>query len=254
MKSITNFRDLGGVRTKTGATIRARALLRSGELSHVSSEEQASLVKDYQLGHIIDLRTAVEITDAPDVSIADVAYSHLDIIGPKEEKGASLSEFIQMGSTEQAHSHMEKLYREFVLSQVAQKEYQNFLEIVEKIPTDKSILFHCFAGKDRTGIGAVLLLEILGVSREAIYADYLATNTLRIKENNELMAQARANGLRDDSVAALEVALRVEARYLDVYYETVEAEYGSVAQYLEEVYHVSKERQEHFQARFLVTD
>ena len=59
-----------------------------------------------------------------------------------------------------------------------------------------STLLHCFAGKDRTGISAAVILTILGASKDDIAADYLKTNQLRKKENEELLGQLRARKYR----------------------------------------------------------
>jgi protein-tyrosine phosphatase len=87
------------------------------------------------------------------------------------------------------------------------------------------VLFHCAAGKDRTGIAAMLILETLEVARPLIYQDYLKTS-LRQQENARLLAQAAAR-CNPAQQAAFGIALQVDSRYLDRFYTTVEQHYGS---------------------------
>ena len=95
-----------------------------------------------------------------------------------------------------------------------------------------STLIHCFAGKDRTGISAAVILTILGVSKEDIVSDYLETNRLREKENAELLGQLRAAKVPEPMLEAVHEALCVRREYLETSYEAAEQKYGSFEQYI----------------------
>jgi protein-tyrosine phosphatase len=90
-------------------------------------------------------------------------------------------------------------------------------------PERRPLLFHCTAGKDRTGFGAALVLAALGVEWEAIRADYLATNRLWV-------ADAEITAALPPPVA--EVLLRVHHDLLDVAFAAIVAEHGSLDTYL----------------------
>lgn len=250
MVSITNFRDIGGIANRQGEVVKEKIFLRSGELTRVSKEDQKKLKEFYQLSKIIDFRSEKEINERPDQTIPDATYVHIDIIKNIHEEGASLDDFVVIGSVEKARNYMQKLYCDIALDPIAQKGYQQFFEEIIDLPKEKSVLFHCFAGKDRTGIGAALILEALDVSREIIYHDYLQTNQLRKKENAYLLDEAREKNLGNEQVAALEIALKVEQGYLHAFYQSVEEHFGSVTVYLEQAigmnYSMRKTLQEHF--------
>ena len=128
---------------------------------------------------------------------------------------------------------MNHTYYTMATNKEAQEGFTQMIEeTLSTISSDQSVLFHCFAGKDRTGISAALLLEILNMPRKVIYTDYMATNALRVKENNELVQLAQSNGLNAKSIPAFRVTLNVEADYLDTFYQTVEDEFGTIHNFI----------------------
>ncbi len=93
------------------------------------------------------------------------------------------------------------------------------------------LLFHCAVGKDRTGVAAALVLDLLGVTRETVVADYLLTN--RVTE--QVAAHAHESLRRhNDTLQRAMVApvARAEASYLDAMFAEVEMRYGSVERYV----------------------
>src|SRR5699024_1712594 len=233
METITNFRDLGGTQNKEGQMILSKKLLRSGELSRVAIKEQTELLEVYELGKIIDLRSEAEVAERPDITFENTEYRHIDIFKNEKNEGTGLDDFKEMPTVEQAHEYMNHTYYTMATNKEAQEGFTQMIEeTFSTISSNNSVLFHCFAGKDRTGVSAALLLEILNVSRDVIYTDYMATNALRVKENNELVQLAQANGLNTKSVAAFRVALNVETDYLDTFYRTVNDEFGTIQDFI----------------------
>ncbi|MGK0550993.1 tyrosine-protein phosphatase [Enterococcus faecalis] len=251
MQSITNFRDLGGIKNKAGKAVKPRSFLRSGELSKLSQEQSLQLKKSFHLGKIIDFRSTKEAKERPDAAVPETKYVQIDILENIHDEGASIEDFIQLGSPERAHEYMAKLYGEITLDSVAQKGYRDFFEEILTLDDDSSLLFHCFAGKDRTGIGAALILETLAVPKPAIYTDYLLTNQLRQQENQALLQQAKAAGLQAEHLQALAVALDVDSSYLDAFYQTVNDHYGSVDKYLTDALQLDQDSRQMLQHRFL---
>ncbi|MFD2307942.1 tyrosine-protein phosphatase [Enterococcus termitis] len=252
MVTITNFRDIGGIENKAGKKIKTDIFLRSGELSKLTKEDEQRLEKNYRLGKIIDLRSELEVEERPDMSVPRSEYIHIDILEDIQDEGASIEDFVKIGSPEKSASYMEKLYADIALNVTAQKGYNKFFEEILALDKQESILFHCFAGKDRTGIAAALVLETLGAPREAIYADYLLTNELRKKENAMILEQAKKSQLADANLEALHVALNVDSSYLDNFYQTVDAQYGDISTYLKQAIGLDKLATEALNNRFLV--
>lgn len=252
MVTITNFRDIGGIKNKEGKQIKKDVFLRSGELSKLTKEDEQRLETSYRLGKIIDLRSVAEVEKRPDMSVPKTEYVHIDILEDIQDEGASIEDFVKIGSPEKSASYMEKLYTDIALNTTAQKGYNQFFEEIVALQNNESILFHCFAGKDRTGIAALLVLELLDVPRESIYTDYLLTNNLRKKENTMILEQAKKAQLEEANLEALHVALNVDSSYLDNFYQTVEKQYGDLSAYLKQAIGIDKGTKEILNHRFIL--
>lgn len=232
---LDNFRDLGGMKTQDGRTVAPKRLLRAGELSKVTAEDVKILTDMFRLSNIIDLRTENEKKASPDVEIPETNYIALDFF-EGEDKGqatGSAEQLKQMQNVEQIHQMMKKLYASFITSEKVRRKLYEFLQILLRT-TKGATIFHCFAGKDRTGISAAVILTVLGVSKENIMADYLKTNVLRRRANEEVLAQLKAVNAAKEIQEAVGAALCVEREYLEICYETAEKEYGSFGQYISE--------------------
>lgn len=253
MQIITNFRDIGGIQNKAGKEVCPRVFLRSGDLSSLSTSAAETLETTYHLKKIIDFRSNEEVKERPDVSVPNTDYVHIDILADIHDEGASVEDFIKIGSPENAEKYMENLYEQIALDQSAIKGYYKFFEEILSLQSTESILFHCFAGKDRTGIGAALILESLDVSETLIYQDYLKTNQLRQKENAAIIEQAKKAHLEASALDALNIALNVDSKYLDAFYATVNQHYGSINQYLSNAIGVDKSMKDEMHERFLIS-
>jgi len=122
------------------------------------------------------------------------------------------------------------VYRELVVSPEARVGYRQFVDVL--LGSKGSVLFHCFAGKDRTGWGAVIVLKILGVSEEDIVSDYLATIEGRKGANSRLIEEQREKGLSQEQLDVFEELMSVKGSYLEAAFNAVEEEYGSFDDYL----------------------
>ena len=252
METITNFRDLGGIQNKDGQRILSKKLLRSGELSRVSIKEQIELLEVYQLGKIIDLRSEEEVTERPDKIFENTEYRLIDIFKYEKDEGSGLEDFKENATAERAQEYMNETYHTMATNKGAQEGFTQMIEeTLSTISSDDSVLFHCFAGKDRTGVSAALLLEILNVPKDTIYIDYMATNALRVKENDELVQLAQSNGLNAKSIEALRIALNVEEDYLDTFYQTVDNEFSNIQDFISTQLHITPSMQKDLRSLLL---
>lgn len=189
LEGTINTRDLGGYEGKDGKHISFKRILRTDDLSNLTSKDIAFLVKEYHPKWIIDLRSANETAKRPDKEIPGCRYVRLpfhendikmkdrhSIFNLSDQHLDHLIDFIFFmdfdGSVDKA---MEKSNIEFFSTPKARESLRNFLSIL-KDNKERAVLFHCADGKDRTGFGAAFLLSLLGVSFEDIFKDYLMTN------------------------------------------------------------------------------
>lgn len=228
--NITNFRDLGGMRTIHGNRVRLHRFIRSGQLVGLDEDTKKELVDRYQVTQVVDFRRPFEIRESPDDKIDGVTFTNIDLLEQSGTNGASLDDFASLGSADQVNGHMLNVYHDLVMNPAAQQGYGRFLRIVVD-NTQGATLFHCFAGKDRTGFAAALVLWLLEVDDDQIFADYLKTNQERVTANNQLLDHFRAKGFDLDSLNALEIALCVKKEYLTHAQQTMIEAYGDVFTY-----------------------
>ncbi|WP_057895470.1 tyrosine-protein phosphatase [Liquorilactobacillus oeni] len=225
--SITNLRDIGGYPAEEGR-LKSGIFFRSGELCSLSNKDTDLLEKGLHLKKIYDFRRPAEIESRPDVSLPNIAYENISIISSPGQANPSLKNMV---ITTNIEKYMFSVYSELVLSTSAQIGYHHFLR--ELLATPQPIIFHCFAGKDRTGFAAALLLKIAGVNTDDIYADYLKTNEARKAENAKILQQFSTR-LSNEKLKALAVSLNVKAEYLQHAFKLIREKFGSFDNYLQD--------------------
>jgi protein-tyrosine phosphatase len=168
-----NFRDLGGYPTRDGGTVKWRRLFRSGHMNLLTEADVARLV-DLGTAVICDFRSEPEREKDPHAlppPLSDAVRSLA--IWPKST--APFADVVRSFSkgeltAAQCRERQQQSYREFVLDFRAQ--YAAMFRLVDEA-AGRPVVIHCTAGKDRTGIGAALLLASLGVPEGVILEDYL---------------------------------------------------------------------------------
>ena len=189
MESAINFRDFGGHPSRYGGTVREDRLYRCGHLAAIAPNDIERLLGlDFAL--IADLRYAHERnTDRSPwpAAYAPRLFAHSGSRS-SDAPHIALLKWIGEGNTSM-HQRTIAFYRKMPFN----RHYRPlFVDILNKLAAlDGRVLIHCTAGKDRTGILAALILHALGVSRDAIIADYMrsgqsqagSTHTVQYRTN-----------------------------------------------------------------------
>lgn len=154
-----NFRDLGGLRSTRGQRVRTGRLYRSDTLQALTAKDVRILLQQVGLRGIVDLRLASEVSElgrGPLEQVREIRYVNVPM---------------QMAATEgvPADEVMDHLYLGCLAPQV------NLAGVIESICAlaDQPVVFHCAAGKDRTGVVAAIVLRLLGVADQDIIAGYM---------------------------------------------------------------------------------
>ncbi len=159
--NIVNCRDLGGYPTAHGGATAFGRALRCGIFKD-PTEKDMKILKDFGIKTVIDLRGNSEALDMPDVfdSLPEFDYHHISLLETNPIFSKKCTDMCGM----------------YILSLTEYKEnYAAALRIISSLT--EPFLFHCFAGKDRTGLLAAMLLSAAGVCREDIVADYQVSFT-----------------------------------------------------------------------------
>lgn len=229
MEKLVNFRDIGGYKTSDHKTVKIGKLFRGNEPVQLPEQDKEALQDNYHIQLIVDFRKKQEVEESPDDTIEGARYCNIDILKDVHDTGAGLKDFFK---TQDTPAHMMKaLYQDLVLSKSAQEGYRIFIKLLLK-RKNTPVLFHCFAGKDRTGMAAAIILGILGVSRDDIMIDYLKSNPQRKATNDQMIEQMRQNNEKEEEIARVEKLLYVKKEYLEEAYHTIDQTYGSFHQYI----------------------
>lgn len=231
MIGAANTRDLGGIVTKDGASIKKNKLIRSGELADLVPLDKERLVNDFKLTNIVDLRTDSEVASKPDPEIENVKNFHYGVM---KDSGvtASQEDFYKNLDKVNGVEYMEKINEELVTDPTARENYKKFFNVL-LTSENGSTLWHCTAGKDRAGFATMLVLSALGVDKKSIFEDYLLSNKYRKSENEKTIEQVKeATNDNKQAVENITAMMEVRKSYLQTAYDTMEKEYGGVNGYL----------------------
>jgi protein-tyrosine phosphatase len=218
LPSLGNFRDIGGLPLASGGRTRVGRLYRAPRLTGLSAVDLDAL-DGRGVAAIVDFRGVAEAAAAPIVvSPALLERRASFAIEPQAGARIRLAEANGGISHEIAHAIMVESYRAYVTDHA--RTYARFIRLVAA--AEGPVVFHCSAGKDRTGFGAALLLAALGVTPDAIMADYLRTNT-------DWQPPADIGGSVPESYRR--ALLGVDASYLDAAFAVLERDHGGAERF-----------------------
>lgn len=182
-KTIHNCRDLAGMKTGDGHTIKPSKLLRSAHLGRADRHDLLTL-ENMGISDVIDLRTDWEILMDKDHAIPGASHHHAEVYTEKDLSHAQGGQrkLIQSAMTS-SRALMENAYRAMIADDGAIAAWKKFFKIL--LTAKGGVLFHCTQGKDRTGIAAFLIETALGVEEPQKIDDYMQTNLYTSKEAAE---------------------------------------------------------------------
>ncbi len=226
-----NFRDLGGYETDDGRLVRWRKLFRCGHLAKLTQQDLDAL-EALQVTEIHDFRRQDEQQRSPSQPVRAVSYQDYQM------SVGSMSKFWEYMATESltaatAHDLVVSSYRQCV-DDVAPHYARLFRLLLAN--QDNASVFHCSAGKDRTGLAAALILSALGVNRPQVVDDYLLTQEYFDSDGLiELVEQhLRDAGVETWERSWLQPYCSVHRDNIDAFFDGVESRYDSVDNYLQQ--------------------
>lgn len=240
-----NFRDVAEV---TG--IKPGRFYRSSELSRLDEVGRTAL-RQLGIGDVADLRSQREVERRGPGQVPDGVTVHLlpfHQLTAEQADAPHESAFEKMMTSKPADDEVADAAARFMT-----EEYQRFpslpgaqtavRQVISLLADGRPVIAHCFAGKDRTGFTVALVLETVGVAREAIVTDFLRSNAAvpHLRERILESIRNRAGELATPEIVTFaearlnEEVLGVRADYLAAAQRTIDAEYGSTPGYLEAI-------------------
>lgn len=211
-----NVRELGGYPTRSGDATAYHRFLRADSLFALTARDRRFL-HDYGVRMVIDLRGASEASLMPDVKMPDdVEYANVPLL-----------DFNVAGTTKTRRRaregyHMGHLYRRMLQSR---EPVRTCMQTIAFAP-DGCVLFHCAVGKDRTGILAMLLLALAGVSRGDVVSNYVQSWP------NLMEDESFASDYHDPRRARTRHFMESRPEYIEFAYDFIMDEWGGVESYL----------------------
>ena len=235
LDGVQNTRDLGGLKTEDGRSVRKGQLIRSGEIDHLGTEGMARL-DGMGVSAIVDLRTTKEATANPAIwpEGRGPARYNFPLMERESRLISDMRASIKSGTATAADT--DRLFYD-AFGYIATDytgEIRALFDVLLAHPEGEAVLFHCSGGKDRTGVATALVLSALGVPREEIEADFMMSNILKEADKAAAEIAAEVNEAQGTNMTAEAVwpAVGVRKAYLDHFYDSVTERYGSVDGYL----------------------
>ncbi len=170
-----NLRDLGGLATTDGRTVRTGQLFRSGHLCDLEVPGRAT-IDALGLRTIVDLRRPTEVARRPHPDLPGCEVVGISVSDDDNEFTVVANAMVDPDAEPLGPDHVTSYFRTLVADRL--DRYRPVFEVATD-PDRLPLLFNCTAGKDRTGVVAAILLRILGVEDDTIMADYLLSNEVR---------------------------------------------------------------------------
>ncbi len=243
-----NFRDIGGYTNLHGQCIKWNKVFRSGQLNRVT-DNGLNKIRELEIRHVFDLRSNMEIELFPSKtkSQEDIrTFEHPQFESPLDKFSAddtvkpNWSELLAQSTPAEIRKKITDYYPQKLYSHKG--IYKQML--LTLINTETPILFHCAAGKDRTGVGATILMSLLDIQREVIIEDYLITKReLSDKVEGSMLGGTMSddqfsdlhNHFGDMDPALLKPLFDTDENYIKELFNYVDKTYGTFTNYVSEV-------------------
>ena len=233
-----NLRDLGGYKTQNGKHVKKGYFFRSSRLMDFDQAE-LKILNSLNIKKIYDLRSKEEVKDSPDPTLKGAEYIHSSAAARADgtevnfSPAALIAENVYSKESNDEFTH--KVYGNLPFSYAYKRMFEDI--VAGNVP----ILFHCSAGKDRTGIAAILILLALGVNEETAMYDYMLTNEYR-KEYIERFKKDFPLTKLDGELAGMLLAYEgVTYTNADYSLKRIKEKYENYDEYFEKEYNLDKD-------------
>ena len=226
-----NLRELGGYQNIHGQTIKWHKLLRSGELSALPKSSVKELT-NYGLTYDIDLRSPSEVHWSPDKidsSVIFKSYPAYPFDNGEKSDIPKTKELIYQSDFPINYDP----YLTLILNPSSRLAFRSmFLDLLNNTEDNHALLFHCSAGKDRTGIAAMLILGALEVPFQTIKDDYLLTNLINSRPDLDKLRNQINSPTAARFIQEMNQTFNVFASNLKKTYQLILNQFGSFDNYL----------------------
>jgi protein-tyrosine phosphatase len=230
-------------------------LLRTAKISELTVEDSTLLCDKYKVQCVYDFRGKEESLSAPDVIPGKAKYLSLALTFTGEETGANtkfeneqqmIAMLLQYADHPSVQAMCTSLYDVIFLEKSSQEVYRKFFaDLLTVNPENGAVLWHCTQGKDRAGSASAMLLAALGADRELIMADFILSKDYYYPMASKIKTET------DLQRAVVNTLISANPEIFEATLDKVDAQYGSLRNYLTECIGVTPEMMEMLRARYL---
>jgi protein-tyrosine phosphatase len=224
MEGAVNFRDIGGYKTSDGKEVVKNRIFRAADISRLTDRDMQKMAERY-IYTVIDFRGTKESAAAPDRLLPGTDYTLCPAGSDSLPTTKDLAEMLKD--------------KDFLLSMygISSVQYYGdrykplFQKLLDLPETNAGLLYHCTAGRDRTGMATALVLYTLKVPMETIEADYVASNIYLASLNRKMyQPMVKASGLSESEIIE---RMKLRPELLRSFFGAIRKTYGSVENFLQ---------------------
>ena len=226
-----NFRELGGYQGHEGKQVKHGVFYRAPALANLSNANDIALFESLGIQTVFDFRSTAERAAQPDPvfeGTQNIAISAiLDAQG--KEVNFDLQDIFTAG-VQGVENMLKSVHESYLALPFGNPAYQALFAEIARQRTP--LLFHCTAGKDRTGVAAALILKALGVSNQDIVADYLITNACRAQGRAQLTQLLEQHMPPEKAAPLADVIAGVQAQSMEDVLNAIDTRYPHYPDFL----------------------
>jgi protein-tyrosine phosphatase len=235
-KKPKNLRDLGGIRTVDGRTVRHGMLYRSSYLYKLSEADAELLQDSIGLSTVVDLTTPPHPAEKKDTLPEDVKYIHLPPLDDKQNPSVNRKNRLGilkgiMAKEGGAKKHLSDIYRVMITQEASLDAFRQLISLLTE-EENSAVLWHCTQGKDRTGIATAVVLMSLGVDRDEIMRDYMKTNRSCFFKNLMIFIGVSLVTFSIHTARSLDLLLSARPFFLKAAFDEIDSVYGGTEAFL----------------------
>lgn len=247
------FRDLGGIECADGKRVIEGKLFRSGHLSKLRSRDYKKLKQEFRIKHIVDLRSNSEVTEKPD-KVGQIKYHRFtpldDSLNPSVNRHNRLAILKRnMAKEGGTLKHLSDIYRRIISLPESIEAYRELFRLL--LESEGGVLWHCTQGKDRTGMGSVMVLLALGADKETVMRDYMAYNRMCRFQNTMIFIGIVVAKFSVHMARSLNNLMSARMEYLKAAFDEMEKCYGSIEGYLKDALELTDENLTQLRSMYL---
>ena len=254
LTSAHNARQLGGYRIGK-RSVKENLLLRTAKISELSEADSTLLCDKYKVQCVYDFRGKEESLSAPDVVPGKARYLSLALsfsggesqINTKfENEKQMIGMLLQYAEHPSVQAMCTSMYDIIFFEEASQKVYRQFFaDLLTVDPAEGAVLWHCTQGKDRAGCASAMLLAALGADRELIMADFVLSKDYYDPMVSQIKTETEAQK------TVINTLISANPEIFKATLDKVDAQYGSLRNYLTTCIGVTPEMMDILRDRYL---